>query len=302
MSSCCAPDAGRGGRREALPTPGAPAPVSDLLALGGGEFLMGSDDPWAYPQDLEGPTRQVVVDPFEIAATTVTTGQFAQFVAATQYVTDAEQFGDSLVFAGALPESQDVWPRVAATPWWSVVAGATWRRPFGAHGVDALAELADHPVVHISRRDADAYCRWSGTVLPTETQWEYAARGGLVGQPFPWGDELTPGGEHRMNVWQGTFPQKNTAEDGWLWTAPARSYLPNGYGLFNTTGNVWEWTSSGFDPAAADTPAVIRGGSYLCHASYCRRYRTSARSSVSEDTSSGHIGFRVARSGSNQAE
>ncbi|WP_083343043.1 formylglycine-generating enzyme family protein [Rhodococcus triatomae] len=297
---CCTPAAQRPDRREPTGTPDSAAPgrTPPLIALDGGEFRMGSDDPWAYPQDREGPPRQVQVAPFEIGATTVTVAEFARFVNATGYETDAERFGDSLVFAGVLGADAERWPRVAATPWWCVVAGADWRHPGGrGTALSSVADLTDHPVTHVSRRDAQVYCRWSGTDLPSEAQWEYAARGGLTGQPFPWGAELTPGGEHRMNVWQGTFPEENTAEDGWLWTAPARSYPPNGYGLFNTTGNVWEWTASGFDPDSGDDRAVMRGGSYLCHESYCRRYRVSARSAATEDTSSGHIGFRVIRGG-----
>ena len=193
---------------------------------------------------------------------------------------------------------------VANAPWWRQVYGANWRHPAGpASGID---RLADHPVTHVSWNDAQAFCSWSGTRLPTEAEWEYAARGGRPGSVFPWGDELEPGGEHRMNVFQGTFPADNTLEDGYAGTAPVDSFAPNDFGLYNTTGNVWEWCADWFDPAyyaSSDgrdptgpegTHRVMRGGSYLCHASYCRRYRVAARSANTPDSSTGNLGFRVA--------
>jgi formylglycine-generating enzyme required for sulfatase activity len=265
-----------------------------MVSLAGGVFAMGSADPDVYPLDGEGPVRMQAVAPYAIGATTVTVGQFDAFVAATGYVTDAERFGDSLVFEGALPDRGPGYPRVPGTPWWAVVAGADWRRPAGPRAeVDARRDLADHPVVHVSRDDAEAFCRWSGAALPSEPQWEFACRGGLRGQPYPWGAEREPGGEARMNTWRGQFPGESSAPSGATFTVPARSYPPNGFGLFNTTGNVWEWTTGVFDRARRDHRGVIRGGSHLCHESYCRRYRTSARSGVTPDSSSGHIGFRV---------
>lgn len=265
-----------------------------MVALAGGEFLMGSEDPDTYPLDGEGPVRTETVAPFAIAATTVTVAQFAAFVAATGHVTDAERFGDSLVFQAALPDDARACPRIPDAPWWVVVAGADWRRPAGPLAeVDAPRDVPDHPVVHVSRADAEAFCRWSGTALPSEPQWEFACRGGRSGQPYPWGEQRDPGGERRMNIWRGEFPGQASSPRGSTFTAPARSYPPNGFGLFNTTGNVWEWTAGVFDAARRDHRGVIRGGSHLCHESYCRRYRTSARSAVTPDTSSGHIGFRV---------
>jgi formylglycine-generating enzyme required for sulfatase activity len=269
-------------------------PNLEWVSLPGGIFLMGADDAWAYAADLEGPVRPVTVAAFDITVTPVTVAQFADFVGATGFRTDAEVFGDSLVFVGDLGPTAHRWPTVAATPWWHVVEGATWRYPSGPDvDVDATRDRAAHPVTHVSRRDAEAFCAWSDTALPTEAQWEYAARGGLEQQPFPWGPDLEPGGTHRMNVWQGDFPQSNTAADGHAGTAPVRSYAPNAFGVHEMTGNVWEWTAGGFDDARGDTRAVTRGGSYLCHASYCRRYRVSARSGSTSDTSSGHTGFRV---------
>jgi formylglycine-generating enzyme required for sulfatase activity len=181
---------------------------------------------------------------------------------------------------------------VVGAAWWRQVEGADWAHPEGPHS--SLADRLDHPVIHVSWNDAQAFCRWTGTRLPTEAEWEYAARGGTSGCRFPWGDDLEPGGEHRMNVFQGTFPLENT--------------VANGYGVFQMTGNAWEWTADWFDPAhytrsARVDPAgpphgaarVMRGGSYLCHASYCNRYRVDARSSNTPDSSTGNLGFRVAR-------
>jgi formylglycine-generating enzyme required for sulfatase activity len=195
---------------------------------------------------------------------------------------------------------------VSGAPWWRQVIGADWRRPDGPFS--DLQGRSDHPVVHVSWTDALAYCAWSGTRLPTEAEWEYAARGGLEGAVFPWGDELEPGGVHMMNVFQGAFPDGNTAADGHASTAPVDSFPPNGFGLRNMTGNVWEWCSDWFAPdwyarspdedprgPESGTHRVMRGGSYLCHASYCRRYRVAARSSSSPDSSTGNVGFRVAR-------
>ncbi|YAL82689.1 formylglycine-generating enzyme family protein [Dermacoccaceae bacterium W4C1] len=254
---------------------------------------MGSDDRFSDPDDGESPARPVRVRPFSIAATAVTAAQFAAFVTATGYRTLAQRSGWSFVFEGLATEAAEVGAAVAEAPWWKAVPGADWAHPHGpgSHWQDA----ADHPVVHVTAVDARAYCAWSGTRLPDEAQWEYAARGGLQGATFPWGQELTPAGEHRMNVWQGAFPQENTAADGWVGTAPVRSYPPNGFGLFEVTGNVWEWTSSRWAPQMPDL--ITKGGSYLCHASYCRRYRPAARQRSPQDTSTGNLGFRVAGCG-----
>jgi formylglycine-generating enzyme len=186
---------------------------------------------------------------------------------------------------------------VMDAPWWRKVEGASWRHPEGA--ASRIDERVDHPVVHISWNDANAYAAWTRTRLPSEAEWELAARGGLQRKAFPWGDELQPGGEHRMNVWQGEFPARNTAEDGFIGTAPVSAFPPNGFGLHNATGNVWEWTAdrSGMRGVTASgrEGLVQKGGSYLCHHSYCRRYRVGARQASTPDSSSGNVGFRCAR-------
>lgn len=300
MSACCGPARNEGAAPEAA-APGrdddaalvrelAAAAGSDLrfVGLAGGTFLMGSEDPLAYPEDGEGPVRSVEVSPFAIAATTVTAAQFAAFVAATGHVTDAERHGDSLVFKGLLPdELREASPSVAEAPWWRQVAGASWLRPEGPGST--IRGREDHPVTHVSQRDAAAYAEWVGARLPSEKEWEFAARGGLEQQPFPWGAEREPGGEPRMNTFPGEFPDNPGAPVG---AVPASSFPPNGYGLHSMTGNVWEWTSGRW--SAADPRPVMRGGSYMCHASYCRRYRTSARTASTADTTLGHTGFRLA--------
>ena len=302
---CAPPRAGSGIGAEVASGAGRrPALVGRLIDLPGGVFRMGcADSP--YPADGEGPVRQVELRPFALAATTVTNADFAGFVQATGYRTDAERYGWSFVFAGLLPHGFPPTRAVAAAPWWRQVVGAFWRRPEGPGS--ALTGREDHPVVHVSWSDASAYCSWAGGRLPTEAEWEFAARGGLEQQPYPWGDQLTPGGRHMMNVWQGSFPDNNSAEDGYVGTAPADAYPANAFGLRSMTGNVWEWCSDWFstqfhhrarriDPTGpmVGTARVLRGGSFLCHSSYCLRYRTSARMGNTPDSSSGNVGFRVA--------
>lgn len=250
---------------------------------------MGCADPaWIQPGDGEDPVREVSIDAFEISARAVTNTEFGEFVSATGYVTEAEKYAWSFVFGGLLPDDFPPTRGVEQAPWWRQVMGATWSAPEGPHS--DISGRGNHPVVQVTWNDAQAYCSWSGTRLPTEAEWEFAARGGLSQKIFPWGDDLEPEGEHRMNVWQGVFPNKNTLADGWLGTCPVDEYEPNGYGLYNTTGNVWEWCEG--EPGEMKP---TRGGSYLCHESYCRRYRVAARSIIGHDTSIGNVGFRVAR-------
>ena len=268
---------------------------------------MGTDGDYGYPIDGEGPAHPVELSRFAISRYAVTNAQFATFAAATGHRTEAERHGASFVFARFLPKGLPPTRAVATAPWWREVPGADWAHPEGPWS--GWEERPDHPVVHISWNDAVAFCRWSGTRLPTEAEWEYAARGGLAGRRFPWGDELEPGGEHRMNVFQGAFPERNECADGFEGTAPVTAFPANGYGLHNVTGNAWEWIADRFgrnyyaesprtDPCCEgdEGPRVMRGGSYLCHASYCNRYRVDARSATAADGSTGNLGFRVARS------
>jgi formylglycine-generating enzyme required for sulfatase activity len=276
--------------------------------LAGGSFRMGTDGQEGFPADGEGPSRLVAVSSFAVSAYTVTNAQFGDFVRETGYATDAERLNWSFVFRDFVPAA--VRERIETAPadarWWLPVPRAYWAQPDGP-GSTVLDRLT-HPVVHVSWNDAHAYCTWSGTRLPTEAEWEYAARGGRESAIYPWGDELMPDGEHLCNVWQGEFPDRNTAEDGFLGTAPANAFGPNGFGLYNVSGNVWEWCADDFSPnyhrvgSAADplwvepgSPKSLRGGSFLCHASYCNRYRLAARSSNTAESSASNIGFRVAR-------
>jgi sulfatase modifying factor 1 len=289
-SGCCSPSADRP-RQSGIQVTSArspEAPGAGMVALEGGEFLMGSEDRLAYPDDDEGPVRRVQVEPFRIDAHAVSNAEFSRFVEATAYVTEAERYGWSFVFGGLLPDDFPPTQGVAHAPWWRRAEGANWRRPEGPQS--DLDGRGDHPVVHVSWNDAQSYSAWAGKRLPSEAEWEYAARGGLEAQVYPWGDDLEPAGEHRMNVWQGTFPNDNSCADGFYGTCPVDAFPPNGYGLYNTTGNIWEWCSDLF---RADLPnRSTRGGSYLCHESYCRRYRVAARNSLTPDSSTGNTGFR----------
>lgn len=281
--------------------------LDNMVYLEGGEFFMGTDDAEGFPADGEGPVRKVKVRPFYIDACTVSNADFSTFVQATDYKTEAEIFGWSFVFH--LLVSDQVASRVTQTvqgsPWWLNVEGAYWKHPEGTDST--IMDRMCHPVVHISWNDAMAYCKWSGKRLPTEAEWEYAARGGLEKKRYPWGDLLKPDSEHRCNIWQGKFPVKNNASDGYISTAPVKSFHPNGFGLYNVSGNVWEWCQDWFSPVfhingprenplgpLCGTAKVTRGGSYLCHKSYCNRYRVAARSSNTMDSSTGNMGFRCA--------
>ncbi|MFF2483863.1 formylglycine-generating enzyme family protein [Paenibacillus sp. NPDC058071] len=261
-----------------------------MLHLHGGAFLMGTDEKEGFPEDGEGPVRETTVSSFYMNETAVTNERFGRFIKETGYTTDAEKYGWSFVFHLLVSSetAKAVKHKVTETPWWYVVEGASWRHPEGPDSY--LDNRYDHPVVHVSWNDAIAYCNWAGKRLPKEAEWEYAARGGLVQKRYPWGDELEPNGEHRCNIWQGHFPYHNTAKDGYLGTAPARSYQPNGFGLYNMSGNVWEWVDDAFH--SGSELKSMRGGSYLCHKSYCNRYRVAARSKNTPDSSSGNVGFR----------
>ncbi|MEZ5816775.1 MAG: formylglycine-generating enzyme family protein [Hyphomicrobiaceae bacterium] len=280
----------------------------EMALIPAGTFLMGCQRREGHRADGEWPVRNVYLDAFLIDRCAVTNERFARFVSETGYVTEAEQIGWSFVFAGLLPDDFEETRGIAAAPWWRQVMAADWQHPEGPHS--DISERSAHPVVHVSHSDALAFCAWAGKRLPTEAEWEKAARGGLAGARFPWGDEETPGDQHRCNVWQGRFPDLNTQADGFYGTAPADAFAPNGFGLHNMAGNAWEWCADWFTrdrglrlggeegvvhnpsgPATGELRAM-RGGSYLCHPSYCWRYRCAARSAASPDSASGHMGFR----------
>jgi len=309
--SCCQPphEAGREESSErsqpqAQAGQGGFHPAERLVRLAGASFAMGAENE-GFAADGEGPVRTVELSPFEIDRYAVTNADFARFVAASGHVTEAETYGWSFVFERFLADPKS-YRAVPAARWWRQVFGANWRQPEG-QGSDVDSRL-DHPVVHVSWNDAQAYCAWAGVRLPSEAEWEYAARGGLEGARYPWGNQLRPNGEHRCNIWQGEFPLHNSAADGYLGTAPVAAFRPNGHGLYNVAGNVWEWCSDWFgnqhgrgavtDPIGPHhgPGRVVKGGSYLCHASYCNRYRVAARTFNTPDSTTGHMGFRVARS------
>ncbi len=301
-------------------------PHADMVWIPGGTFWMGSDR--HYPE--EAPAHRVTVGPIWIDRTLVTNRQFRRFVKATGYVTVAEIAPEPKDYPGALPHMLKPGSLVF-TPsrhpvdlgdwrqWWRFQFGASWRRPHGRRGGIALD---DHPVVHVALRDAEAYAAWAGKELPTEAEWEFAARGGLDAAEFAWGDELTPSGRHMANIWQGVFPYQNLAEDGYTRTSPVGSFPSNGYGLFDMIGNVWEWTVDWYSsrhtedatksccipenpPGGAEEASydncetsvriprkVVKGGSHLCAANYCRRYRPAARHAQPIDSGMSHVGFR----------
>ncbi len=328
--ACCTPSVASGtlaARENVTGAPPPQGPTSDnidhadsgstdgMVKLPGGAFLMGTEADDAWKDDGEGPVRETVVDPFYIDTAAVTNAQFEKFVEATGYQTESERFGWSFVFhlhlskkyAHKLQQTR----AVVGLEWWIAVPGAHWRRPYGERS--DIANRMDHPVVHVSWNDAIAYCHWAGKRLPTEAEWEYAARGGHEQRAFPWGDHLTPRGKFKCNTFQGRFPEQDTGEDGFAGTCPVDAFEPNGYGLWNTSGNVWEWCGDWFSPtwhvehperakanprgADTGTHKLQKGGSYLCHVSYCNRYRTAARTGNTPDSGTSNNGFRCVRDG-----
>jgi len=300
---------------------------SGMVWIPGGAFRMGSDE--HYPE--EAPSHRVVVDGFWIDPTPVTNREFRKFVNATGYVTVAEIAPDAKDYPGALPNMLRAGSLVFTPPkaavdlrdwsqWWNFKFGANWKRPYGPRS--SLAGLNDHPVVQVAYADALAYAKWADKDLPTEAEWEFAARGGLDGAEFAWGDEFTPAGKQMANTWQGAFPQENLKLDGYERTSPVKAFAPNGYGLYDMTGNVWEWTCDWYAsrheaeaPKSCCTPQnprggheaasydprlptvkiprkVLKGGSHLCAPNYCRRYRPAARHPEPVDSAMSHIGFR----------
>jgi sulfatase modifying factor 1 len=311
---CCAPSTARSdGKNQALGEVASDelrtARREGMVELEGGTFLMGTDYAQGFPADGEGPVRSVRIRPFTMDRYPITNDQFEDFVRRTGYLTEAEHFGWSFVFYAHIPESRRVElieDTVAAAPWWCKVSGAKWDNPEGPGST--VRGRGDHPVVHVSWNDAAVYAAWFGLRLPTEAEWEYAARGGLEQKLYPWGDKLRPNGEHRCNIWQGEFPNHDSAEDGFSGTSPVDAFPPNDFRLFSMTGNTWEWCADWFDNAhhttgPRDNPAgprngsarVIKGGSFLCHKSYCNRYRVAARTSNTPDSTTSHCGFRCVK-------
>jgi sulfatase modifying factor 1 len=317
-------DAGTPIAEPRAPAPGAP-PQADMLWIPGGTFRMGSDH--HYPE--EAPAHRVSVDGFWMDRTPVTNAMFRRFVEATGHVTFAEIAPDPAQYPGALPDMLRAGSLVFIKPqgpvdlreirnWWHFVFSADWRHPQGPDS--SLDGRDDHPVVHVAYADAQAYATWAGKSLPTEAEWEFAARGGLDGADYAWGDQLLPGGQPMANFWQGQFPWQNLGEDGFEGTSPVGSFPANGYGLVDVIGNVWEWTEDWYTPRhpaeevkacciprnprggneagslnPGDVPIprkVIKGGSHLCAPNYCRRYRPAARFPEPVDTSTAHLGFR----------
>lgn len=306
----CTPSRGQNGRgsgargEPCLNTadPAASRLILPSCVIPGGAALIGTDRPVVIA-DEEGPGRTKRIKPFRIMETAVTNQMFESFVAATGFVTEAERFGWSFVFHRDVSPDVPQTQRVIAALWWSRVEEANWRL---VNGPGSEADWhREHPVVHVSWNDARAFAKWAGGRLPTEAEWEHAARGGLGDVPFPWG-EREPDDERFLpcNIWQGKFPSENTGADGYRTTAPAKSFEPNGYGLYNMCGNTWEWTSEPMKLRSLSRQArrrkkelagakLLKGGSYLCHNSYCFRYRIAARTWSTPDSSTAHQGFRL---------
>ena len=280
-----------------------------MIRLDGGKFLMGTDHANGFPLDGEGPVREVFLDPFWIDTAPVTVDQFRRFVRETGYVTESERFGWSFVFHAQVPEgryAELVDDTVLNHEWWCKVDGADWSKPEGP-GSD-VAGREGFPVTQVSWNDAEAYAKWAGKRLPTEAEFEYAQRGGTEQLLFWWGNDLEPDGRHMCNVFQGDFPRHDDAADGYAGPCPVDAFPANPYGLLSSIGNVWEWTADFFDPVyhvtathtnpvgpPRGTAKVMKGGSYLCHESYCNRYRLGARTSNTPDSATGNLGFRCVR-------
>jgi len=300
--TCCPPNSARSGSGQVHAVAGARI-VDGAIRIPGGKALVGTRTP-ELPQDGEGNLRHIRVAPFLIGQTAVTNAQFATFVDATGYQTEAERFGWSFVFWSEVPEAIGGTQGVVGVEWWRRVDGVTWRDINGP-GTAKSAWHPDHPVVQVSWHDAQAYAAWVGGRLPTEAEWEHAARGGLDDVRFPWGQtEPDDAANQPCNIWQGKFPDHNAALDGYATTAPAQSFAPNGYGLYNMVGNVWEWTVEPFRIKSLKKSVkerlagmtgyrLLKGGSFLCHRSYCYRYRIAARTGNSPDSTTTHQGFRV---------
>jgi len=272
--------------------------VENMALIPGGKYTIGARDP-IFPEDREF-ERDVEIADFYLDKMQVSNADFEEFTKATSYLTEAEKFGDSFVFQMFLSEEvKDAYKdfRVAAAPWWYKINGSSWKHPEGPDS--SIESRMNHPVIHVSWRDANAYCLWRNKRLPTEAEWEVACRGEKQGRLFPWGDNITPKNQHWMNIWQGEFPDKNLESDGFGGTCPVDQFKQNNFDLYNMVGNVWDWTADYWDDREAgkvESPQrVKKGGSYMCHKSYCYRYRCAARSQNTEDSSAGNLGFRCAK-------
>ncbi|XP_034824554.2 formylglycine-generating enzyme [Maniola hyperantus] len=267
---------------------------SEMIHIPAGAYQFGTDD-IVIEDDKEGPKKLVKLKSFYLDKYEVSNRDFSIFTESSNYKTEAETFGDSFVFTlflnGTFKEKLKDF-RVMQAPWWYKVDGSNWRHPYGPDS--NISDLMDHPVIHVSWNDAVAYCKWRDARLPTEAEWEAACRGGNHNFTYPWGDKLYPNKKHMSNIWQGTFPNHNSAKDGYIGTNPVHFFPQNDFGLYNMAGNVWEWTQDSWSHENIKEK-VKKGGSYLCHRSYCYRYRCSARSHNTDDSSAGNLGFRCAR-------
>ncbi|TWF46511.1 formylglycine-generating enzyme required for sulfatase activity [Neorhizobium alkalisoli] len=306
MEGCCSGMARTGQGQAAAETAGSKiqGQAAETIAVKGGESFVGTDDP-VISGDGEGPARKVLLQDFHLEVETVTVRRFAEFVDATGHVTESERFGMSAVFAPLLKDQGMVTGGVVNTPWWTRIDGASWKHPEGPGS--SIEERLDHPVTQVSWNDATAFAAWVGGRLPTEAEWEHAARGGNRCRRFPWGDDEPTDENIFCNIWQGEFPRHNTLADGYFGTAPARSFQPTETGFYNLAGNVWEWSGDAFkvrslskaaklrnEQAKKSADKVLKGGSFLCHKSYCYRYRIAARMGLSADSAGSNTGFRVA--------